>query len=438
MTGTILRVERGRPTGGEFAAHERQEASIELSVEPAEESASPVLSYDIPYENVHLVMSKIEKANKRLERAGVEARFTVESEPVTKEVDGIDYEFTRMTLNEPQLGFEGWTFTGAHQRTADGHILSFGENAPEVTDVRCDHCGKNRRRESVYTLHSETEGDMQVGKSCLSAFLGIKPEGLWALERPIELDEFEQPDDPDWSPSPSSRVFDAQELIVAALAASADGQEFTSRNAATSKDPATADTVLLGFEELSQLETPERVARAQEILKWVSEIPEDEDSDYLSNLRTVIGGERRIVKAKHVPLAVSAISAIEYERLRAEAEAARALRESQKVRAYLAAPKEKIEDLDATVISTNTFPGVHYNTYTTLVKLRGKDGHLITWFASGIKDYEEGSTVKVKGTVKANEIYNDDYQTVLTRAKITDPETGNVLGDPLDRFIESD
>jgi len=439
---TKVRVKAGRPAGGEFANREHQEASIELSEETFDEypefeqDPDHGRVFNIPAENVHLAMAQIDKANRRLERAGVDARFTVETELDTKEIDGRHYEFARMTLNEPKLGFEGWEFTGAHQLTADGQVISYGENAPEVTDASCDHCGKNRRRESVYTLHSETEGDMQVGKSCLTAFLGIKPEGLWALESPIDLAEFEEPDDPDWSPSPASQVYDAEELIVAALAASNDGQDFISRGASTMEDRATADEVLMGFDALLQAETPARAARAREILEWVSAIPEDEDSDYLINLRQAIGGERRIVKAKHVALAVSAISAIGHEQRRAEAEAARALREKNKVRSFLAAPKEKLEDIEATVLSTHTFPGVHYNTYTTLVKLRGADGHTITWFASGVKDYKEGATVKVKGTVKANEVFNDEYQTVLTRAKITDPESGKVLGEVNTGFID--
>jgi hypothetical protein len=444
MTGTVLRVKGGRPAGGEYAAHERQEANIELSNDADLETQDYVPDpnhgrvFNIPAENLAAAMAQIDKANRRLERAGVDARFTAETEIDSREINGRRYEYVRMMLNEPRLGFEGWTFTGAHQFTADDKVISFGKEAPEVTDAHCDHCGKNRRRESVYTLHSETEGDKQVGKSCLTAFLGVKPEGLWALESRIDLAVFEEPDDPDWSPSPASQVFDAEELIIAALAASNDGKDFISRGAASMEDRATADEVLMGFNALLATETPARAARAKEILAWVSAIPEDADSDYLINLRQVIGGERRIVKAKHVALAVSAIGAIDFERQLAEAKAARLLREKNKVRAYLAAPKEKLEGIKATVISTKTFEGMHYNTYTTLVKLRGADGHTITWFASGVKDYKDGTEVNIKATVKANEEFNGEWQTVITRAKLTDPETGETLGTFNTGFVEEE
>ncbi len=47
-------------------------------------------------------------------------------------------------------------------------------------------------------------------------------------------------------------------------------------------------------------------------------------------------------------------------------------------------------------------------------------GHIVTWFSSKVTDFDEGDEVVIdRATVKEHEVYNDEDQTVVTRAKLS-------------------
>ncbi|WP_241031907.1 hypothetical protein [Rhodococcus koreensis] len=51
--------------------------------------------------------------------------------------------------------------------------------------------------------------------------------------------------------------------------------------------------------------------------------------------------------------------------------------------------------------------------------LRTDGNLLIKWFATGVRDYEPGQRVRILcATVKDHEIFRDQDQTVITRAKL--------------------
>jgi hypothetical protein len=451
---TMIRNNSGRGTpssanGGGFAQHARDEATVELVAE-AEEWDEPEeprgQSFTFPAHRLHTAVSQIEKANRRLDKLGIEERFEYETEEEVRHEDGAAVRYVHLTLARPRIGFGGWSMTGVHQFTADRKgVLSYwtGDEkdapshpaAPE--DGHCDYCGKTRARGSVYTLHSDTEGDKQVGKNCLEAFLGIKPTGLWALE--FELDpELEERDDQDYGRGSRSVVFAAEDLIVLGLAASADGEDFVSMGAATMQEPSTLSAVLSGGGgDIETAGTPERRKLARTMLKWITDRPynPDVDSDYIQKLKAAVAGEDRWVGKKQLGTAISLISAYNNElRWAAEAEAMGRARELRGPRAqeFLGEVKQRLTDIHAEVVSTTETAGYADNTLKTIVNLVDDQGHVITWFASDLKVFEPGQKVIVKGTVAKHNIFKGDHQTVISRAVITDPATGNELGDFFD------
>src|SRR5699024_5580480 len=157
----------------------------------------------IPTDRVELAERAIETANRRLEREGIEERFTVDRTDTVKRRDPSPYELergfakpgeiietrtTELVLNRPTIGRDGWQFDAALDRVpgTDSFTMrsagrEFGGWRPEPG--RCDHCGQFRDRNKTYLVSNPETGEtMQVGSSCVQSFLGVKPEGLWSLQ----------------------------------------------------------------------------------------------------------------------------------------------------------------------------------------------------------------------------------------------------------------
>lgn len=427
------RTPKGTRAGGEFAEHSRDEADIELTADGDMAWERPEgwgTVFTFPSERLALAATKIERANRRLEHAGISERFSFDTELNVVNNEGKLIEMATITLNRPSLSFGDWKFTGAHQFTADGQVLSFADERLDfkVEDSHCDHCGKTRQRGSVYTLHSDVEGDKQVGKSCLSAFLGIKPVGLWALESDLDFSDLE-PDESDegFGNYGGSQVYPAEDLVLAAVIAS-DAGGFTPKSRATGERPATAELVLDNFTGLVENATSSHREKAAEILQWINDQKPEPDNDYMQNLRASIAGDSRWVKTKHVGIAVSVVGAYDNAREYIERQRLRDEQNSKIKKSYLAPPATKVKDIGATILSANMSEGYRPGSTQTLVKMLDDDGHLLTWWASGAKHFEAGDKIVVAATVKKNDEYRDEFQTVLTRAKITDPTTGDLLG----------
>lgn len=423
--------EPGNP--GKFGAHARTEAEVRLDA-PQEEHPDfeepawePTRSFLILPQRMGEAAHRIDVANRRLERAKIDDRFTYETETEYVKRDGLDIAMVRVTLNEPVLKFDGWQFTGAHDFTPDGSVISHtpgGRTADLVEDAHCDHCGANRRRERVYTLTSEDGETKQVGKSCLSAFLGIRPAGLWALDEDLDLDDLEPNDDMLRAGAAENAVYPAADLLAAALSVSGGGHEFVPRSKATRKDPATADVVKTGWSSI--VPSDEDKANAAAVLDWLAEQPDD--NDYMQNLKAVLitkpGAEdSKWVKSKHVAIATSAVGSWRRSQIVREQKA-------RLVQGYLAGPKEVVQAVPAKVQRVHSVPSDYgYNQTLHIVTLITDDGHAVVWKTQSAFNFDRGDTVVIdRATVKANEIYsggnNDIYQTVVIRPKFTVVERG--------------
>jgi hypothetical protein len=381
-------------------------------------------TYRLPDNLVELAVKKIDRANERLAKVGIDERFTYDLTEVIEMRNGRQYLFSELKLNRPSISFGGWAFAGAHDFTPAGKVLNFWakSSAPDVVDNRCDHCGANRARTRVYTVEHPKKGTMQVGQSCLKAFLGITPGNLWALTSELELDDLERGGYETYGSA--NQAYATEELLIAALAASDDGKNFVTASEGDWQQPPTAATTIAEFDRLlADGETRARRALARKIIRWANSV-DDSGSDYVSNLKAVLAGSKdtQIVRRKHVGLAVSAISAYRRDQEKAAVKKAREETKAAEKREYLAPVGEKVKDLVATVEvayhDTSYFGPRPKN--TTLLVLRTNDGHVLKWQSSSQQDVSPGDKVTVTtGTVKTHQMYRDTFQTVLTRAKIT-------------------
>lgn len=429
----------GVPVGGQFATQARIEPDMHLDapeLETDEGRRSPV--HDMPSSLVPSAIARIDAANRRLERAGVEGRFTYTAEEYvrTRSVDdhgfssAIHEQRTKLTLNEPTMAYGGWTFIAALDSAEAGFIartvpgLSLDGWRPE--EQVCDHCGKERRRNHTYIVQNEDGQRMQVGATCLELFLGVKPQGLWALGYDLELDG----DDSESSGGAGgSDIMPVRELIATALAVSDGGKDFVSRALASESRLATATLVeeqLFGRSHNRQ-EAEERAAVQDRANAYLVDGTVDAtikaaqemtgDGDYATNMRTVTAGEW--VSPRHIGLVASSVMAWRREQERAATKAAI-------TPGFIGAEGAKIAGVKATVTKVTYIddPYSYYGGVNTLVIFQADDGHQVKWFASGRKDFEVGAAGQFTGgSVKKHDTYQGVDQTVVTRAKFeaTDP-----------------
>lgn len=414
-----------RDAAGRFGEKHHSEPEVTLSIDPGEQDQEPQQpSYHMRASRLPNALHRIDLANRRLARAGIEERFEADvHEYVRENPEGATATaMAELTLNKPSISFGGWKFSTAHQVTPDGHVLNFGPD--EASDMSCDYCGHKRQRGAVYTVtHPDTGETKQIGGNCMEAFLGVKPKGLWALTDDILEDEdSEFDDDTVGRSSGKDDVFAANDLLMAALMVSNEGDDFRSRNQGTTQDPATVDQVFKEPSALTVDHPAERRQLAADIREWVNAQPGD--SDYISNLRGVLAGEDRWVSRKHAAIAVSAISA--YKRATAAEVEKKTKEEAPYTPGFLGDVKERIRDVPVTLVKPIYLGEDSYGWETKerwLLVMHTEEGKTAKWFTTGnYSGLEPGEKFAMTATVKEHGSYKERDETLVTRAKLTPVE----------------
>lgn len=388
-----------------------------------EDKADGVVRF--PASKLEIAEKRIEAANRKLERAGLEQRFTYTTEEyVELDKDGHAFNAIAMTISHPALSVSGWNFVAAVDKTDDGSTITRTLPSQELNGYRpeqfqCDHCGSNRRRNSTYLLRNDEGEYKQVGSNCLQSFLGVKPAGLWMLDYDPEANgEYIRKGGYSWGSSDS--VIPTTELVAAALAVSEGGEKYVSNKVASEWGiTSTVSDVRDYFFSRSskKWEDTDHHEYVQEAQKLMSETTFDGDDDYNTNMRTLLSQEYTSIK--HMGYVASVIAAHKRQTATAERIA------KPKAVGYLAQPKEKISNVKLKVtkkiVSSGYFNG--YERTSTLLIMEDDLGRQVKWSASGYKDFEEGSEITISSaTVKDTDIYNGNEQTIITRARVVEPE----------------
>lgn len=376
-------------------------------------------TYAFPASRLVEAEKRIEKANRKLERAGVKERFTYTTEEyIEEDAEGHKFSMIKLHISHPKLQISGWEFVAAVDKTPDGDIITrvlpnqeLGSGRPDT--LVCEHCGRSRHRKTTYMLRNSAGEYKQVGSACLGSFLGVEPKGLWALSYDMDAES----DLHGFSPTygGADTVLDLQEVIATGLAASSDGDAFVSNSSAREYGGlSTSDRVrkaFFGFTKEDKIEVlPEHYVAAEKMIKETSI---EGDSEYATNMKTILSSKN--LSIKHIGMAVSVISAANREKWRKEREAAKA--NEVKSVGYLANVGEKISNLELKIKRIDYYEG-NYGTQTRFI-MTAPDGKEVLWTASGYRSGEQGETIKIKtATVKGHRQFNDNDQTVLTRARI--------------------
>ena len=451
---SIQRVSAGVPTGGQFSVGTHEEADLSLDGEdltPADQDDDRCAECGqwtssnrehICYSHAALasrmdeVHHKVDVANRRLARLGLEERFEVEilgerSESRTNDAgeretrEMVDYK-----LNRPAIKLGDWQFAGRLDFLDDGTPVAMTAPDVELHGFRpetqmCDHCGTNRNRTSTYLLQSGDGEVKQVGSNCLEAFTGIAPKGLWSME--WEPDDASSDDEGGFGSGGWERAAAPGDVLRMALAVTDNGRSYMSvARAEYSGQNATSGTVRLYlFPSPRERDTPEyqaaaALAQAPETAELAKQVLEyartiEGDDDYPSNLRSMAAQEH--LSSKHIGLMASAVSG--WRRKQEQEAKAEADRATPALNEWAGTAGEKLTAISATVVGTQYIPGDRYGGQT-LITIRDDKGRTLKWFASNPPDVEEGGRVTIdKATIKGLDEYQGAKQTMLTRAKLT-------------------
>lgn len=391
--------------------------------------------FDFPADRLPDAEHRIDLANRRLARAGIPDRFTWTTAEHVVTKTGEDghpraVRFVKLTLSAPALSLGGYRFLAAVDREEAGFVL---RAAPDVDlhgwrpdTMTCEHCGHTRTRSTTYLVEATDGTRHQVGSSCVAAYTGVKPVGLWALT--FDLGDTTDYDEDDYFGTPSSNLIRVDLALGVALAVSKNGRSFTSRGRSTTATPATVDVVLsalFGDDSRSADWRADMHTQAQQLVEdgTVRAVLDtlatdvDETSDYGMNLHTIARGEW--VTYKNLGLLVSAVAP--YARANE-----RRVERAAVVPGYAAPVGARVAGTAVTVTKVRDFES--YTPYgqartSTLVLMTDGTGRVLKWFASSRQRVDVGDQLTLTaGTVKAHEVYEGVDQTVLTRVKYAPAE----------------
>ena len=399
---------------------------------PVHEGAS---TYHFSAERLDEAISAIEKANRRLEKFGIEDRFEYDAEVYNRTVESpwtggpaFAEERVAFTLKNPSISYGGHRFLAVVEAEEEGLITRTGAgvelNGWRPTSMECEHCGHNRGRSKTYLVEAEDGTRKQIGSTCVEGYLGVKPEGLWALS----LDPVEKIHSDDSAPAINPRRLSrpVDFTLALALAVSDEGRDFVSKSQAynygTTSTAEALEDVMWGASNLPAEKRREFMDKADEYMATgkVDEVlttirSVEGDTDYATNLRTVAAGEW--VKPQNTAVLISGLTAYRRQ-LRAQEEAAK----PQPVAGFAGEVGAKMKGTKATVTAVR-----HIDDYDrwgnpmtrSQVVYRDEAGHELVWWASSRVNTEEGAEVVFSGgTVKNHGSFRGVDQTVLTRVKM--------------------
>jgi hypothetical protein len=289
------------------AAYETAQAAVP-KLTGAYERGEPV-TYEFSEGHLALAEAAVLKANKKLEKAGLQERFTYTTEQFMEKKKsrfrGVD-SFTpkiRFTLSTPSIGYEGYTFLAAVEKAEAGVVVkqATGVNlygySPE--NLSCDACGRAMHRQKTYLVEDDEGKMLQVGSGCVKKYFGVQPEGLWALT----FDPIEREQDSDRWGSVTNAYDDAvptETVMAYALAVSDGGERFVSRgNAETYGGDATVDQVQSAISTQDDRYAAEMQEKAQVFLdngeakRLIEKLKKtDTSSDFGRNMATISSTSR--------------------------------------------------------------------------------------------------------------------------------------------------
>jgi len=392
--------------------------------------------YRVPACNVEALREQIAEMNKKAAKLGApEIVLTQVGTEIEKRKNAskIEIEFVyhlfKVEGATPKL--EGWTFVAVIEQLGEENLVKIvpGENCPglfRTTDYHCDHCNTDRRRKEVFVLRHDDGTHKQVGRNCLSDFLGGKsPEGVLAWAQIIfELDStVRESESEGWCHGGRYSPSIDEYLAVVAICIRRIG--WISKKAAESMFPEPMTTAYLAWRvctdtksrtigeliEEKELYVEDRdLELAKAAVEWAKALPTDQSNDYQYNLG--VACRAGIVNPSTQGIIASVISA--YQRHLDRVEELNIKGREKFLDEHVGVVGQRGGFAGLTVKSMKYFDG-NYGV-KTLVRFKDPEGRTLIWWASGEVEWlKEGESYDISATVKEHGAHNGYKQTVLLR-----------------------
>lgn len=395
--------------------------------------------YEFRSESLPEALAKIDTANKKLEKYGIEQRFEYEVEEYTTKqghlpgtIIQLEESMTRLKITTPVIAKNGYKFlaqvgvadAGFVIRTAKGVEL----NGWKPESQYCEHCSSDRQRNVTYLVENEEGERKQIGSSCIKAYTGVSVSGLWSVGQDLDLSDISRNSENMGTRTPKKMA--TKDILAYALAVSSGGEKFVSRSVASRYDKvSTAEDlnfVLYANPKDYEMKKMQREmtakakeylenGKAEEVLEMIRNVKVE--NDYTSNLSTIAKGEN--VTDRDIGLLISGLTI-----LRKKKEAEERASKPKPAPGFAGDVKSSVKGMKATV--SNVYHREVYDEYKheyvvkSIVKFRDEQGHEMVWFASKeIENLEEGQKITFAGgSVKSHGSYDGYDQTGLTRVKV--------------------
>lgn len=406
---------------------------------------------------VERAVKRLEAANKRLERAGMQG-FTWQVIPreedviprrvgfngITEYVDVVD-----LVVDYPQIKTATHDFVGSLTQEETGMITRLSEDTDlgewRPRESFCDHCGTNRRRNFTVIVRDQETGEYsQVGSSCVEGYLGVDPAHLFSLNfNPLGDEEEDTPSGFAFGGGiHTERKADVRKALALAFVISNNGADYQKRtdwwqgvpSERNEADKSTYAAVLAGLKDVDEDHADYQwikdvQERANERLNdgsidnFIAEILNDDKDtgEYIQNLKVLMSGEK--CHLRNMGALVGAVS-VYHRRNRGKQ-----VLESQnalKVNEWLGKEGEKLTGLKAKVERLRYTDNPYNGGRTAILTMRLESGHEVTWFASNPPDVSEGENVAIHATtIKSHGEWQGNKNTVITRTKLSviEPES---------------
>lgn len=358
----------------------------------------------------------IGKINARAAKRGFTGFFTLTGERTTVTTKaGIEEVVFKVTLTGQAPSYAGWEFLAAVDTVGEGFVLRTapGQDASDIDRQtleagRCEHCNAARARKYTYLVRNTETGEAkQVGSTCVKDFTGWAGKFVF-----LSTDEVARDLEDGFGGGYREPSWTVQSIV--AVAAAIVAKRGYVKAGDWDRQP-TKDVVLdyltgtdKGAAALrEEVGSPDNIQATKIISTLTQELTGD--SDYVQNLRTVLTADE--IGRRQVGLTASAVVA--YNRLtetKVKAQAAPA-----KVTEFLGERGEKIT-VTGTVTTAKVTEGYYGSSVLVTVQTETGVAKMFTT-AQWAWDVAPGQQVEVSGTVKAQETFRDEKQTVLTRPR---------------------
>lgn len=377
------------------------------------------------------VADAVKAANKIAKRAGLQpvSYKVIGSEKRTyKDFNGgwdFQVEWFEVEVSGEPVKVDGWEFLASIEHTENGNIMHSHsqQNLPEQyrtsSSRTCDVCHTNRERKQTYIVCKDGQYK-QVGSSCLKDFFGVNVNAVAKLFdewRDIVSNTASDEDMDEYIGSGGSYEVSLASYMSYVVKVIRENGYVSRKNVASNGGLSTADMVgnYMSTNEPKYRPSDADKAEAKAMIAEVQATPLNSNNDYEWNLSVLVKNE--FISPKSYGLAASLPAFIgrihETER--------KAALKNEFVQGYITGNEGDKITVNVKVLSVKEIAGFYGTTY--LYKMVSEDNHIVTWFASSEK-MSDGCTATVTGTIKSFTKFNGEYQTQLTRCKVSNMVEG--------------